>query len=162
MKAIFLTLVCLCFSLTSVAHDHGHEEAKAKPVLKDAKNFGGKVTGTEVLSLGEVTENFNKYDGKTITLEATAKKVCEKKGCWMVITDGKNEVRTLFKDYGFFVPKTILNQKIKVQGKMEKKKISAATIRHFMKDGGASRSEINKIKKGKVKFQFTADAVEII
>ena len=42
--------------------------------------------------------------------------------------------------------------------KQEKtKKVSATTIRHFMKDSGASRKEINKVK-----FQFTADAVEII
>ena len=130
--------------------------------LAEGQKFGGQVGNTPVTSLSEVTTNFDQYEGKTLVVEAVPKKVCEKKGCWMVISDGKQEIRTLFKDYGFFVPKDIVGKKVKMQGMMEKKMIGAPTIRHFMKDAGASREEINKVKKGKVQYQFTADAVEII
>lgn len=80
----------------------------------------------------------------------------------MVLRDGKHGVRTLFKDYGFFVPASIKGKKVRVQGVIEQKKVSAGTIRHFMKDEGKKLQDIKKVKTSQIKFQFTADAVEII
>ncbi len=136
--------------------------AGPKPGIETAKRFGGEILSDQSTSLGDVISNFDKYDGKTVRFEATAKKVCEAKGCWMVLKDSNSEVRTLFKDYGFFVPKTILGKKVRVQGVMKRKKVSAATLRHFKKDEGAKLEEIKKIKTGKIQFEFEADAVEII
>lgn len=136
--------------------------AENKTSVKKTKTFGGKISQTKALSLDEVMANFKKYEGKTIVMEATPEKVCEKKGCWMVLDDGKHKVRTLFKDYGFFVPKDIVGQKVRVQGIMAQKKVSAATRRHYMKDAGAKARDIKKIISSEMQYQFTADAVEIL
>ena len=155
MNKIIVLCVSLYLSMTAVAGSN------SKNATED-KNFGGKFTANRVTSLGDVISNFQDYKSKTVAFQATTKKVCKKKGCWMVLEDGEYQVRTLFKDYGFFVPATILGKKVKVQGVMTQKKISAATIRHYMKDEGKSFEEIKKIKTGKTQFEFTADAVEII
>jgi hypothetical protein len=133
-------------------------------MAEDAQNkkFGGKINEESTLQLNQVLDHFDKYKNKTVLIEAKVEKVCEQKGCWMVLTDGKNTIRTMFKDYGFFVPKEILNKKVKAQGIMEQKEISVATQKHFMKDAGAKAQDIKKITSSKMEYQFTADAVEII
>ncbi len=153
MKSILFTLLCLSLSNLAFA---GPTKGKSQT------QFGAKITTAKVSTLGEVMGNYDKYDGQTVVFEAKAKKVCEKKGCWMVLQKGDKSVRTLFKDYGFFVPKDIVGKTVRVQGKMKRKKVSAATLRHFKKDEGAKLEEIKKIKTGRIEFEFEADAVEII
>jgi len=163
MSKILLALCFLTLSLQSLAHKNHKVATAQKPQAKNSKTqFGATMTSTEKVTLTEAINNFDKYKDKQIVFEAVTEKVCEQSGCWMVIKDGQHQVRTLFKDYGFFVPKDIIGKKVRVQGFMEQKKISAATLRHFKKDEGAKFEEIKKIKTGKIDYQFTADAVEII
>lgn len=159
MKRILVSILTLTFVLGASAHEKHKTHKKADA---NQTHFGAKLTETKFRSLNEVVSNFDKYKDKTVAIEATPEKVCEKSGCWMVLKDGKHQVRTLFKDYGFFVPASIVGKKVRVQGVMEQKKISAATRRHFLKDAGAKLEEIKKIKTSEVQYQFTADAVEVI
>ncbi len=160
MSQIILALSFLIFCFQSNANE-SHKTTKTQTEAHQNK-FGTTITSSEKVTLTEAINNFDQYKDKKIVFEAVTEKVCEQSGCWMVIKDGNHQVRTLFKDYGFFVPKDILGKKVRVQGIMEQKKISAATLRHFKKDEGAKLEDIKKIKTGKVDYQFTADAVEII
>ncbi len=154
MKFMMSFVLILGFSLIASAGQKSTTTEKTK--------FGGEITQSEVTTLEKVVSDYKTYKGKVVTLEATPKKVCQKSGCWMVLQDGDQMVRTLFKDYGFSVPAHIVGKKVRVQGQMEQKKISAATLRHFMKDEGRKMADIQKVKTGAVKFQFIADAVEIL
>lgn len=154
MKSLFALLV-ICI-VTNFAW------AGPKATKGGETKFGGTVTQNADQTLNQLVKNFEKLEGQTVAFTATPKKVCEAKGCWMVLQDGDTEIRTTFKDYGFFVPKEILGKKVKVQGQLEKKELSAAAQRHYLKDEGAPQSEIDKIKKAKVEYQFVADGVEII
>ncbi len=135
---------------------------QSDPGLHQNQVFGEMGDKQDVMTLAKAMDNYKNLEGKTITLEATPKKVCEKKGCWMVLKDNKKYVRTFFKDYGFFVPKDILGKKVRVQGKLEKKHVSAPTLRHYMMDEGKKMEEVKKIKTGKTMFQFVATGVEVI
>lgn len=160
MKNTILVLILVSLPFMAVAGPK--DSKKMNPSETAAKEFGGKITSEKVTDLGQVIDNYDKYKGEAVVFEAKAKKVCKQKGCWMVLEDGNKEVRTLFKDYGFFVPKTIVGKKVRVQGTMKRKKVSAATIRHFMKDEGKKMEEIKKVKTGRIQYEFEADAVEII
>ena len=157
MKQLILIFACLSIIFAAQAGP----SPKAKKANNETK-FGGKIADTKTTSLAKVMSDFKNYEGKTVVFEATPEKVCETKGCWMVVKDGDKQVRTMFKDYGFFVPKSILGKKVKVQGKMKKKHVSAATIRHFMKDEGKKLTDIQKVRTGRIQFEFEADAVEIL
>ena len=90
------------------------------------------------------------------------KKVCEKKGCWMEVSDGSNKIRTFFADYGFTVPKHILGKNVRMQGTLEQKKVSVQKRRHYARDAGAKESEVAKIKGDQVQVQFVATGVDIV
>lgn len=163
MKKIIIALSVFLLSYNFAAgHTSEHANGAQNPPDPKAKEFGEKVKSDKVTSLSNVISNFADFAGRPVVFEATAKKVCEKKGCWMVLEDGEYEVRTLFKDYGFFVPANILGKKVQVEGVLEQKKVSAATLRHFMKDEGKKMEDIKKVKTGKVQLQFVATGVKVI
>lgn len=160
MKFFFLSL--LLIGSVAFAGNPSPKAEKASPTPAVGTKYGEMKAGEKVVSLENILENYTDFKGKMVSFEAVPKKVCEKKGCWMVLEEGTLQVRTLFKDYGFFVPKEILGKKVRVQGMMEQKKISAATLRHFMKDEGKKMEEIKKVKTGEVRFQFVASGVEVV
>lgn len=156
MKALIPLILSSFFVFTVNAHEG------AAPADPNAKKFGGAITLTKETPLSEVVKNHEQYKDKPALFTATANKVCEKVGCWMVLQDGTTEVRTMFKDYGFNVPKNILNKKLRIQGVVSKKQVSVASQKHYLKDAGASESEIAKIKLPKTEYQIVAEAVEIL
>ena len=71
-------------------------------------------------------------------------------------------VQVTFKDYGFFVPKTGLENKSAVlEGFVKQDTISVKMLRHYAEDAGKSKLEISEIKNPKLKFSFLANGVEI-
>jgi hypothetical protein len=165
MKHILLMMLCLALSPLIGAHsDHGHgDESAAVPLVSEkGQVFGNSVPQSEPKALTALAKDFDQYQDKTVVIEAKAQKVCQKKGCWMVLEDGDLQVRTLFKDYGFFVPKDLAGKKVRAVGQLTRKQVSASTLRHYKKDEGAKMAEIEKIKTGEVQYQFIADGVEIL
>ncbi len=90
----FLMLILLSTGLASHADN--------KPA--DSKAFGGPLTIAQTTTLSEAMQSMSKDKSKEMVVEAKVKNVCQKKGCWMEITDDKVAVRMTFKDYKFFVP----------------------------------------------------------
>jgi len=127
-----------------------------------ASTFGSKITESKAITIAEAVNAYPKTESKEILVTGKVVKVCEKSGCWMSLQDGKTQVRTLFKDYGFFVPKDIKGKTVQAQGILSKKEISAATARHYLKDEGASMKELNQIRKPQVTYEFVATGVKVI
>lgn len=161
-KIVLLILPLL--TLSHLAFGHGqHDQGAENTQPQSGTQFGQPLPkGMSAQPLVKLMAEFKKSEKKTVVLEAEAKKVCQKKGCWMVLKDGDAEVRTLFKDYGFFVPKDLMGKQVRVFGTLQEKTLSAATQRHYLKDEGASPEEVAEVKEEKREFQFVAEGVEIL
>ena len=125
-------------------------------------NYGGKVEGKETCSLTEAVSKYSDYKEKAITTTAKVEKVCQKKGCWMQVRDGKQTMRVTFKDYSFFVPKDLDGKKVKMTGKVMRKEVSVDEQKHYLEDAGASKAEIAKITKPSFEYRFVADGVTVL
>lgn len=79
---IFLTLVCTILTLALAPQNPA-------PAVK-GQVYGTGIKAATVLSLTDVS----------IVISATVKEVCQRKGCWMIVADGKTKMRVTFKDYG--------------------------------------------------------------
>lgn len=130
--------------------------ASAEPTV-----FGKQPSLKKVVSLGDLKAQYASYQDKDVLVEGKVEKVCVKKGCWMMVKNGNESMRVLFKDYGFFVPASLLNKSVKLQGKVVHKDVSQGTARHFAKDEGKSSKEIEKIKGSRKVYQFIATGVQI-
>lgn len=129
---------------------------------KEATTFGSPLTITQTTPLAEALSKPEAFAGRPIAVEAVVTKACRKKGCWMVLKDGKHEVRVTFKDYGFFVPKTLADRRARVQGVVARETLSVKDARHYLKDEGASKEAIKKVTAPVESVSFVATGVVLL
>jgi hypothetical protein len=96
---------------------------------------------------------------KPIRVQGKVEQVCQNKGCWMVLTDGKRSIRVTFKDYGFFVPKGIAGKTVIAEGVVSEKVISEDEARHQAEEAWKSEEEIKKIVGDQKQVSMVADTV---
>ncbi len=109
-----------------------------------AEQYGAAITGTSPLSLQAALKKLDSAASADVLIESKVDKVCVVKGCWMALTNAKDEVRVTFKDYGFFVPSTIIGKTVIVEGKLEKVVMSLEDTKHYVKDAGGDPSTVTQ------------------
>ena len=124
MKSKSLCIVMLAISLNAFGYQ------------KAAKHFGEPFTDAKTVKLGEVISNVEKYSGKALKVEGKVEGVCQERGCWLVVRDGKSEMRVTFKDYSFFVPKDSAGKRVTLEGLVVKKNISEDHAKHYAEESG--------------------------
>ena len=129
--------------------------------LTESLNFyGEKISTDNVIEYDTFIEN-SKIVSKS-KIEGTILSTCPKKGCWMQVKIDSDTIQVTFKDYGFFVPKTGLeNKKTILEGYPKQDTISVKMLKHFAEDAGKSQKEIDKITKPEYKISFIAGGVII-
>lgn len=181
MKSLFLSLALLV-AVSVKAHDtkhatpvtptadtaekvHCEDELKADGTGKAGKcetlsnvsadQFGAPVKGTKPVSVDAAIAQFKKTK-KPMLMEAKVDKVCLKKGCWMALKSKTTDVRVTFKDYGFFVPVSLVGKTVWVEGQMAEKKLTLAQTKHYVEDEGGDPS---KVTEARTDYQFVATGV---
>ena len=129
--------------------------------LTESLNFyGEKISTDNVIDYDTFIEN-SKIVSKS-KIEGTIFSSCPKKGCWMQVKIDSDTIQVTFKDYGFFVPKTGLeNKKTILEGYPKQDTISIKMLKHFAEDAEKSQKEIDKITKPEYKISFIANGVII-
>ena len=122
----------------------------------DEQTFGAEITMTQSVTLAEIYMNSAEYEGKEILVEGEITEVCQKKGCWLKMTDGKNELTVKFKDYGFFVPKDAANSHVTIQGVFETK-----ADEHIEKETHEQNEGEHQEEHDPTPYSLTASAVVI-
>lgn len=125
------------------------------------KAFGDSVQSTSApLQLGEAMNTPNPQ--KVVRVQAKVVEVCQKKGCWMTLTDGSKTMRITFKDYGFFMPKDIAGKTIIAEGIVAEDVLAEKDARHYAEDAGKSKEEIAKIKGDQKTVSMVAQSVFLL
>jgi len=151
-----MRLLVACVALLAIA-PLPVSAAKDSPA-KQWTNYGAPITIQKVSRLDKAAA---KQVGKDILVQGKIADVCQAKGCWMTIKDGKQEVRVEFKDYGFFVPWSAGGKPVRVQGVLEEKVMSPEDQEHIAsesKQGGGVGTPSAEPKKLLV---FVASGVAI-
>lgn len=146
--SIALTMLALMIAVPVLANDNG------------GNHFGEAFSKAKLIKLKEVTENADKYNGKTVKLKGTIKDVCQREGCWLVLTDGEREVRVSMKDHKFTVPKDSGNKSVIVEGVIEKKTITEEMARHYAEES-AGKIDPASIKGPQIVIAMAATGVRI-
>ena len=178
MKKFIVSIVILS-ALSSNAHEtknsshaneapkaHCEDELKADGTGKPGKcetlstvsanQFGAPVKGTKPVSVDRAIEQLKKAKKPIMLVEAKVDKVCLKKGCWLALKSKTTDVRVTFKDYGFFVPVSLVGKTVWVEGKMSEKKLSLEQTKHYVEDEGGDPS---KVTEARTDYQFEATGV---
>ena len=126
-------------------------------------HFGKVIDEEGVISMEEFDQLISKTDDTLdVKIKSTAKEVCVKKGCWMKIDLASGDLmRVTFKDYGFFVPKDIVDKEVVLAGKAFRDTTSVEDLKHYAEDGGSSEEEIAAITSPEINTTFIAEGVII-
>jgi hypothetical protein len=142
-----------------------HHPATAEGAAKDdaaVLSRGEKLKGLPKTELDKVLKTPADFDGKTVALEGTVRRACERKGCWMELAAAKEQkgpgVRVTFKDYGFFVPTDSAGRTAKVEGVVKVAELSEDRAKHYESEGAI----VPRGKDGKPReVELVASGVEL-
>jgi hypothetical protein len=108
----------------------------AQETLAEATHFGEAFpleTSSPLHSVAAVMADTGLH-GTPITIAGTVTDVCQKKGCWMVVSDGTSQMRITFKDYGFFVPIDSQNRQVAIRGVVTVEELSEDLAKHYAEE----------------------------
>lgn len=121
-------------------------------------HFGTEPTLTDSIKLVEFLKAPAAHVGKEVLVEGTVVDVCQKAGCWMVMSDGENQLRVTMKDHGFSVNKDGAGSWARVQGLVQEIPLDPETTAHF--EGESERPDLLPEKQGQT-FQIHASGVSM-
>lgn len=162
MKKILLVIFGLLFAVNiAVAQENDKVVRLSEPVEtgEDYEVFGSEFPDdAQFFALGYLVRNSNVFEGQEIATSGTIKQVCQKKGCFFILTDGKNEARITFKDYEFFIPTNSAGKEVRLVGTFDVKELSEEEGRHYAKD---AEEDLDELKGQQVEYHIEASTVKI-
>ncbi len=128
--------------------------------LSSYENFGETISWEGAIPVATIMEAPAQYLGKEVKLEGVARKVCQKKGCWMTVdADPHGSIRVTFKDYGFFVPKDISGKTVIVEGIIDEANLSGEMKEHYRKEEGMSEEDASEVIEASENHAIVASGV---
>lgn len=125
------------------------------------RSFGAGVPAADPIAVERVLAQPESFDGRTLLIEGRVASVCPIKGCWMLMNDGKTEMRVTFKDYAFFVPMDCGGATVRAHGTFAIETVSVADARHYLEDAG-EHDRAAAIVEPVESLTFVATGVEIL
>jgi hypothetical protein len=134
--------------------------AEADSVLPAGADYGAGLTLEEATPLHDVVSHPELYADRALLVKGRIRDVCQKKGCWMVLSHGESQIRIRFADYGFFVPKDSSGKDAYVEGRVAVKEISEKEARHY--EAESIDGDPSKVHGPQRVVSFTATGVRLV
>lgn len=135
---------------------HGEPDQGA-PASGDGGHFGAPFSRTGPATLASTLPDAS--DQPTdVLVSGTIDRVCQKRGCWMVLKEGEHSARVLMKNHAFTVPMDSKGKSAVVEGTLKVRTFSVAQAKHLAQDGGEDPSKVNEERR---EYVLMASAVEI-
>ena len=139
--------IAILFSLLICTHafaapDSDHHEKNFAAATAVEKSDAGAVYGARLpasmpaaVDLDSAASNVEAHAGKLAAFSGRITEVCQKMGCWVVLTSEHGQfARVSMHDHAFGVPKDANGPAI-VYGTLTRKNLSAEEMEHLKKDG---------------------------
>ena len=122
--------------------------------------FGSDIGDGEAMPVAKLFLDPASWDGKTVLVEGTVAAVCQRKGCWITMHEGGQDMRIRFKDYSFFLPKDCSGRTARIAGVFAVEEIPVEEARHYLEDAGRAE-EAAKITEPQEQLTLLASGVRL-
>lgn len=136
-KKMFVRLIILnviVFSLFAIGQEN------------EMKLYGKEIKLKKITPLKNIYQTPGKYKGRNVLIEGTVESVCQTRGSLMEVSNGPYKIRVEFEDHSIFVPYDSKGKKVKIQGKVKHETSKETKYKRWLKEAGASKTHIKKIK----------------
>ncbi|GMU44860.1 MAG: DUF4920 domain-containing protein [Xanthomonadales bacterium] len=154
IRSTTLALALAFASLATLAAD----EPAPIAVVDGKPVYGAAMPEGEPTPIGAALAKPEDYAGKPRKFSGRVAKVCQKKGCWMVLASGEQSARVMFGRDDFFIPKDSSGEAI-VHGTLTMKAMSEAEAKHMAQDGGQDPAAVSGPR---VEAQISATSVMLV
>ncbi len=138
----------------TVSQTDNQDLVQITEVIDGAAVFGDKWPQKQFIKvkLGVALQEPIQYQKMNFVITGNITRVCQKKGCWMILTDGESFARVDFNNHSFFIPKDSTG-KAEVYGRLVKKELTEEQRAHFAAEGSGELPELS--------YEIVADSVKI-
>jgi len=162
MKKIFFLLLVVGFVACQADTKDTNADAKTETTTDGMQYFGAKITPDGAVPYAKMLGMVDGVDSLAVKVSGTIESVCQKKGCWMRISDDNGEEMLVqFEDYGFFMPKDAAGRKVIMDGYVYADTTDVKTLKHFAADAGQPQEVIDAISEPQRELKFMAKGVII-
>jgi len=136
----------------------------ADAVLADSsrRHFGAPFALTEAVTVSEILSRPADFVDQPVQVKGRVADVCQKAGCWMVITEGEQTVRVSMKDHGFSVAKDGAGSTCQVEGTLVAKTVDPEFVAHL--EGESEKPELmpeKDVAEGETVYELEATGVAL-
>jgi hypothetical protein len=155
MKILATLVPALLFSLFLAAQPPSGP-AKSGMTFGEPTHARGAIAADSLLGLftDKVTAEV-KIKGKVV-------EVCKAEGCWIRMETANGPMLIKMKGHAYFVPLALNGKTIVAEGTASYKETSVELQRHYAKDAGKSKEEIEAIKEPKKEVTMEAKGILVI
>ena len=161
--ALFVSVAVFNDALAQDSRPSSRPAAKPWTPRKDCSgNYGAGLSKKKLpsVTLKALLKDTKKFEKKTIRVKGTIQDVCQKKGCWLLLTSDKKTMRVRFKDYKFFVPTNAKGYVVTLEGSAVATEISEKLAKHYAEESG-DKEAAKKIKGPQKTVAFTATGIKL-
>ncbi len=122
--------------LSACAQNDAVKAASAAQLTAVGQTYGAAMPASpQPQPLSNAMKKVDDFIGKPAKFSGRVGRVCQAKGCWMMLTDGAASVRVKFGDEAFFIPKDASGDAV-VFGTLELITVNPAHAKHMAQDAG--------------------------
>ena len=137
-------------------------ETPQKVESQKLQDFGAPFEIKEVIAAKEVLTEPKSFVGKKVRVEGTVQDVCQKMGCWMVISEGSSSMRITTKDHKFFVAKDGAGSKCHIEGEVIARTKDPERTAHFESESSDGAPIPEKEAEGDTVYEIVASSIRFI
>jgi hypothetical protein len=161
-------MVTLFLSACATSAEIAPPQAPATPeTVEDAgriedgwRVFGDTFSPADAIPLADAIAKGEDLVGQTVTVEGNVSEVCQKAGCWMVLSNDENHIRIRMKDHAFAVDKNGAGAQGQVQGEWIARAVPEAEVSHYAEETREGGVVPERNTQGR-SFEIVAHAVKL-
>jgi len=121
---------------------------------------GASVAAGASIPVTQLIASARTYTAKPVIVEGVITRECTDKGCWMQVapTPKDDGMRVTFKDYGFFIPQSMVGRRARMEGVTKVTTHSKAAAEHLIGEGAKLQRNADGTA---TEVQFVATGVEL-
>lgn len=126
-------------------------------------HYGAGTSADGAVKISEVPNLLSNKESLNLKVAARVIDVCPKKGCWMLLeTPDQSKVFVKMKDYGFFVPLSLIGKNVVIDGEAKTIVTSVDELKHYAEDAKKPKEEIDAITEAKTEIRLTANGILVV
>ncbi len=129
----------------------------------DWTSYGQPIPGeARVFTARQVLDNPANFAGNEIVVEGEIADVCQKMGCWAVLTDGERNIRITMKDHAYGIDMQSHGAAARMYGVVTARQVDAEKVAHLKSESKhPEQMPENDVATGENIYEFVAAGVAL-